>query len=378
MHIVYLITQSDSIGGASVHLLTLAEAMLKKGHQVEVLVGGKGPFFEMLRDWAIPVFSIPHLVRRIDPFFDLLAYREIKKKLLDLKPDLLHVHSSKAGILGRYVAYRMQIPSLFTAHGFSFTEGVSLLRRGFYRRVERQAAKWGKGIIAVSDYDRRLALKLGVCSEEQIIVIPNGISDITSDLRADPSIQPPHLIMVARFDKQKDQSFLLKALGELKDLPWSLEFVGDGPLKDEVEALSRKLHLEDKVLFLGFRKDVPERMANSQIFLLISNWEGFPISIIEAMRAGLPVISSDVGGCRELVADHENGFLVARGDMDHLIRCIRTLLTNPIMRVKMGNKGRLEYERKLTDREMIERILSVYHEVLYGNPIGVCREEQRD
>jgi glycosyltransferase involved in cell wall biosynthesis len=170
--------------------------------------------------------------------------------------------------------------------------------------------------------------------------------------------------MVARLSRWKDHPTLLQALSGLKDLDWQLELVGDGPLRGQLEELVQSLGLASRVTFLGFRRDVPERMAEAQLFLLISKWEGFPRSILEAMRAGLPVVASDVGGVKESVVDGTTGFVIPRGDAVRLRECLRQFITNAELRVCMGAAGRARYEEMFTFDRLVERTTKVYESVL--------------
>lgn len=364
LHITYIITQSDSIGGASVHVRDLAGAMLEEGHQVEVLVGGNGPFCEMLRERQVPVISIPHLVRQINPLWDWMAYKEIKEAIKELKPDIVHAHSSKAGVLGRYAASSLGIVSLFTAHGFSFTEGIHPAKRLFFKWIERAAAKRGNGIIAVSEYDRQLAIREGVCRPGQIVTIHNGIPDIPLELMADPSIQPPRLVMVARFDKQKNHRLLLEALADLQELPWHLELIGDGLLRGETMNLAKCLGMESRVTFSGSCNDVAERLAKCQLFLLISNWEGLPLTIIEAMRAGLPVVCSDVGGCGEFFIGIGMDSMVDNKDENRMAVVLGDFISDPGKRVLLGEKLRIRYENAFEMTDMEKQTLAFYEKIL--------------
>ena len=124
------------------------------------------------------------------------------------------------------------------------------------------------------------------------------------------------LTMVARFEPQKDHPSLLKALARLRNHAWRLELIGEGPLLERTRDLARSLGIADRVEFLGQRSDVAERLATSQVYVLSSNWEGFPRSILEAMRAGLPVVASDVAGVSEAVVDGVTGYVVPRGETE--------------------------------------------------------------
>jgi len=360
MRIAYVITQSDSIGGASIHVRDLAQYFNEQGNHVCVLVGGNGTFITHLEERGIPYISIPNMVRPISPVKDILAYREIRKTLLGLKPDIVTTHSSKAGVLGRLAARSLGIPVIFTAHGWAFTEGVSKTKRFLYKHIERSMSRFSDKIITVSEYDRQLALQEKVAPEEKLVTIHNGMPDISPELYADPGKEPPRIIMVARFAPPKDHATLLKALSELKHLSWDLELVGDGPLLEETKKLASDLGIAKRVNFTGATNDVPERLSKSQIFVLSTNWEGLPLTIIEAMRAGLPVITSNVGGCSETVEDQVNGFLVPRNSVENLKDKLAFLINTPGMRKKLGRKGQERYEEDFSFNIMSSRAFETY------------------
>ena len=360
MRIAYIITQSDSIGGASIHVRDLAHYFKEQGNDVWVLVGGNGPFISHLQERGILYKIIPHMVRAILPVKDVLAFKEIRKTLSELKPDIVSTHSSKAGVLGRLAARSLGIPVIFTAHGWAFTEGVSETKRFLYKHIERSMSRFSDKIITVSEYDRQLALKEKVAPEEKLVTIHNGMPDISPDLHADPGKEPPRIIMVARFDPPKDHATLLRALSGLKQLSWDLELVGDGPLLEETRTLASDLGIADRINFTGATNDVPERLSKAQIFVLSTNWEGLPLTIIEAMRAGLPVIASKVGGCSEALEDNVNGFLVPRYSVETLKEKLTLLIQDPGSRIKTGKSGREKYEREFTFHMMAGKTSKIY------------------
>ena len=170
--------------------------------------------------------------------------------------------------------------------------------------------------------------------------------------------------MVARFGAQKDHPTLFRALAQLRDHPWQLDLIGDGPLMGEMEALSASLGLGGRVHFLGQRSDVDRILSEAQVSLLVTNWEGFPLSILEAMRAGLPVVASSVGGVGESVVNEETGYLVPRGDVAALKERIARLLSDPELRVRMGAGGRNRFQRAFTLAHSVNRTLDVYRSVV--------------
>jgi len=363
MRILYLITKGD-LGGAQAHLLHLL-GNVKNGKDVEVILaaGSEGFLANMAREMVIDFYVLPHLVHPLAPYSDIRALFHIEHMIKTLKPDIVHLHSSKAGILGRLAAYFRKTPVIFTAHGWAFTEGASLKQKLLSIPAEAIVARLGGHIITVSRYDYELALRYRVASAKQMTVVHNGIPDV--DYRVDPSMRPvPRIVMVARFSPQKDHALLLKALSHLRHESWQLDFVGDGPLLASVSRLANELGIGERVRFLGVRSDIPEILAGSDIFVLTSRYEGFPISILEAMRAGLPVVASDVGGVSEVVLEGQTGFLIPRGNWKTLHSRLKTLLTNPELRVRMGKEGRKRYEQLFTLDRMVNKTLRVYEHVL--------------
>ena len=170
--------------------------------------------------------------------------------------------------------------------------------------------------------------------------------------------------MFARLEQPKDHATVLKALAGLKSIPWRFDLVGDGPLETAVRKLVQRLGLEDRVRLLGFRRDVSELIAFSQVFVLSSRSEAFPYSILEAMRAAVPVVATDVGGIREAVTPGETGLLSPVGDPDALQSNLRRLINDSQMRKRMGDAGRQRYLSHFTFEKMRANTFVLYREVL--------------
>ncbi len=364
MKIAYVVTRADSIGGVQIHVRDLAASLQAQGHSPTILTGGDGPFVEVLRATGIPVVVLPHLTVPIRPIRDLRALREIRAALRDAAPDLIAVHSSKAGILGRIAGRSLNIPVLLTAHGWNFTPGISAVPAAMYRQIERSAGPLATRIITVSEFDRQLALEARIAAEDRIVTVHNGMPDIPPPLRARPDRTPVRLMMVARFGPQKDHPTLLRALAGLQHHSWELDLIGDGPLMGQMESLAASLGISGRVRFLGQRMDVDQILASAQVSLLVTNWEGFPLSILEAMRAGLPVVASSVAGIGEAIDDGDTGYLVPRGDVELLRDRVERLLTDPMLRLRLGRGGRTRYEQHFTLDHFVARTLAVYQDVL--------------
>ncbi|MFL5475432.1 MAG: glycosyltransferase family 4 protein [Gemmatimonadales bacterium] len=364
MNIALMVTRAEPVGGAQIHVRDLAAAAKAHGHSPTVITSGSGPFLQDLQAQQIPVVVLKHLGAPISPVRDFRALREIQGALQSLRPDLLATHSSKAGILGRFVAHRLGIPAVFTAHGWSFTPGIARTRAGLYRMIERLAAPLSGKIITVSEFDRRLALEAGIATEDRLATVHNGIPDVAALRRASPGRNPARIVMVARFEPQKDHATLLHALGGLVGQPWELDLIGDGPLRGRMEHLVRTLGLGTRVRFLGQRADVDAYLAEAQISVLTTNWEGFPLTVLEAMRAGLPVVATAVGGVAEALVDGDSGYLIGRGDVTLLRDRLGRLLSSPGLREEMGGKGRTRWEGHFTIEQMVAKTFAIYQDVV--------------
>jgi len=373
LKIAYIVTRAAPIGGAQIHVRDLAVAMQARGHSPSVITGGGGSLVDDLRAKGIPVMVLRHLSAPMRPIRDLRALREIRAALMELRPELITAHSAKAGVLGRLAGRSLQVPVVVTVHGWACAPGTPRLQAAVSRRVERFVRPLAGKLITVSEFDRRFGLEAGIAVEDDVVTVHNGMPDLPNPFRADPGLSPARLVMVARFEAQKDHPTLLTALAGLQDRAWELDLVGDGPLMGQMQSFAATLGIGERVRFLGQRMDVHQILARAQIGVLASNWEGFPLSILEAMRAGLPVVASSVGGVEEAILDDETGYLIPRGGVELLQDRIGRLLADPTLRARMGIMGRARYEQHFTLDHMVTSTLAVYQDVLRretGNGAG--------
>lgn len=347
------------------HVRDLAAALRKKGEEVIVLAGGNGFLFNALQKEGVECRKLEKLVHPIRPIRDLAALAEIRAQLKRINPDLVTTHSNKAGLLGRMTAKTLKIPVIHTSHGFLFSGRESSTAGYFFRLIEKLASGAAANVITVANSEYRLAEKLGLIAPTKMTVVHNGLPDLAFPVLAEPEINPPQLIMVARFSAPKDQQTLIKALGMLKDFQWRLTLVGEGSGRQVAEQLVEKLDLAGRVTFTGMLTEsaTADQLANSQIFILSSRREGFPLSVLEAMRAGLPVVAADIGGVSEAVLEGESGLLFFPGDTVSLAEKISTLLKDPVLRKEMGYAGRERFLRYFTLDQMVEKTLTVYKKV---------------
>ncbi len=363
LKIVQLITRMDVIAGAQNHVRDISIALQHEGHQVIVVTGGNSSRYPDVLDEGISVNYIAELLRDINLLLDIKAFLKMRRLFKKLQPDIIAIHSSKAGIIGRLVAFSLRIPVVFTAHGWSFTDGVQLSKRVIYRWIERIAAIVSDGVITVSDYDMQLALTYKVVSMKKITTIHNGVHDIDRNLYCKQTVGVPKIIMVARFAPPKKQLELLHVLMQLQQYEWTMHFIGDGPELEEARKLVDSVNIHSCVHFEGASENVCLHLSNAHIFILLSDYEGLPLSILEAMRAGLPVIASNVGGVKEAVTA-ENGFLVETTDTESIKKSIVQLISDKKMRMSMGHNSRQLYEEHFTFQRMLTETRDFYQKII--------------
>jgi glycosyltransferase involved in cell wall biosynthesis len=366
--ILYIITLPD-LGGAQSHVLDLLQGFHLVA-DIHLATSAHGPLTEAAVALGVSVHILPSLAHAINPLSDLRSVQESLQLIRDLRPTIVHLHSSKAGLIGRVAARIAGVPAVFTAHGWGFKPGVPFIRRCLVWLSEAVVVPLAARIICVSDYDTQLARRYLPGDPKRFVAIHNGLS---SDAElAVPDTDDVTIIMTARFQEPKEQKLLLRAFAMLDRPNAHIVFVGGGDELPMCEALAYELCIAPRVQFLGDRKDVSALLAQSQIFVLLSRYEGFPISLLEAMRAGLPVIASAVGGIPEQVEHCVTGLLTPRGDVQAVASALQILIDNAQLRREMGTAGRQKFLREFTVEQMIVQIRDVYNQALALNSSDVA------
>lgn len=360
MRLLYGITSSNW-GGAQEYVFQLVKFEASKGNEVAVFVGEEGELTKRLASLnQVKVFIIPEIGRAINPIKDVKAMVALRNVYKQFQPDIIHLNSSKAGAVGRLatIGSNGRYNVTYTAHGWAFTDGVNNIKAMIYRTVEKQLVSLTDLILCVSKYDYDLANNTNLFHKKNIAkVIYNGSNFKSNDIIKSKKNKRVELLMVARFDKQKNQKLLIDAIKDLS-MDYTLNFVGDGPTLKECEKLVHEYKLDDKVIFHGFQRDIRGFLETSDIFCLITNYEGLPISIIEAMAMKLPIIASNVGGNKELVSK-ENGFLVENDATDIAI-AIKKLVEDRNLQIALGQKSYKKYELNFTLKQMLNLIHNEY------------------
>ena len=369
-----------NIGGPSRHVAVLEEGLHALGYNTLLLYGeadsDEGSLAHLVLEQHLPAVQVPRLTHHVKIWSDLIAFGSVTRTIFKIKPDVVHTHTAKAGILGRAAAILYNTTRrktdrclvLHTYHGNVF--------RGYFNRtmsflvclIERLIGIGTDRIAVVSEQQRReIVDDARVAPPTKVKVMPLGLNldamlrvdAATPTLRREFNLPDESLVLgfVGRFVPIKDLTTLVHgfALTKHRFPNASLLLAGDGPLRNEIATLVESLGLRHAVVFLGWRHDLPMLYATLDIAVLSSINEGTPVSLIEAMAAARSVVATDVGGVRDLVSHQQTGLLVPPSDPAELAKAIESLAQDTDLRVQMGHNARrvvasrYRHERLITD-----------------------------
>lgn len=360
-------------GGGSVVVLAITRGLIARGDHVWVISLDEENDRRFREAGAI-VVRPPCWFRPINPL-DIVPFLYMVRLCRKEKFDLVATHTSKGGFLGRLAARLAGVPHIVHhAHGFSFNKVLSPAAHRFYVVLERLAARAGDLIISVNEEQRQMAIRLGVDKPERICTVHNGIhlrhsAPIDRDAaRRALGFQDSDLVVgaVGRLAPQKGFVYLIRALPRLlASLPSArIVIAGDGPLEAELRLEAVRNGVAGLVDFLGFRSDIPAVLAAVDVVAQPSLWEGLSISLIEALAAGKPVVTTDIDGNREVIDDNVTGLLVPPAEPVALAEALRNLLTNPSLARALGDNARREASARFSEQRMVDENLAAYDRVL--------------
>ena len=368
------------IGGAQENTMLTCDLLDKTDWQAEIIsgpqTGSEGSLIEEVRRRGVSLTIEPALVREINPIKDVLAllrlWRFIKKK----RYVIVHTHSSKAGLLGRWAAWLAGTPIIIhTVHGWGHTDRQHPLVRQFYIGLEKLTLPMTDRMVAVSPRDIEKGLRDGIGRPENYVVIRSGIEldhfghpRVTREqIRADLNIpaDAPVVGTVTRLSAQKAPLDFVTAAGAIAQAcPEAyFVFVGDGPLRSQVEAQVAALDLGERFILTGLRRDVPELMAAFDIFVLTSLWEGLPRVLPQAMATGLPIVATAIDGNAEAVTDGVSGRLVPPDRPDRVAQAVIDLLSDRELMARMGVEGKNRVG-EFGAQQMVDQITDLYQQLL--------------
>lgn len=363
--VLHVITKGE-VGGAQTHVRTLCKALQTTGRvRPLVAIGDQGtssPLARALHQEGIPVLEIPSLGNRLSPSALRRCVHGLRHYLHSHRIDLLHAHSAAAGVVTRIAGLLTQVPVVYTVHGFAFKPGAPWSRRAPAWAVECALAPLTRHLVCVSTYEARLARWLPI-ARNRVSVVRNGLEDCPD--RAQPGEPPLRVAMVARLAPPKRPDLLLNALAQVREVlghEIPVSFIGDGPQKAALQSQAHRLGLA-QATFTGDVDDVPARLAAHAIGVLVSDHEGLPLAVIEAMRAGLAVVATDLPGTRELLPGDLYGVRVAN-DAGALAAALLALLADPNRRIRMGAAARERYVQMHSPTAMAQGVLGAYERAL--------------
>jgi glycosyltransferase involved in cell wall biosynthesis len=378
------------VGGAQENTMLTADLLDRRVWEVAVLsgtqIGSEGSLMESVRERGVPLLLEPTLVREVSPLNDARALVRMAQTMRRGRYDIVHTHSSKAGILGRWAAKLAGVPVIVhTVHGWGHHERQHPLVRAYYILLEKLSLPATDRLIVVSPLNIEKGLADGIGRREQYAVIRSGIELDRFGRPAVPreetrrawGIPLDALVVgsVTRLSAQKAPGDFVRAAARIRrqweesagrgDAPPPVWFlvVGDGDLRPEVEALAAELGVRDRLVLTGLRRDVPELLAAMDIFVLSSLWEGLPRVLPQAMATGLPIVATAADGTAEAVTPGVNGFLTPPGDPDALAGMVLQLMAQPELARAMGAAGRARVD-EFSDRRMVAQIDALYRELL--------------
>jgi len=385
---IHIITRLDKGGSAENTLLTVRG--LDRGRYDVVLIRGLSIESNMAEDEfrsveesvreaegeGIRIVTVPSIVRRVSPFYDLKAFFALIKILIYERPDIVHTHTSKAGILGRWAAFFARVPVIVhTPHGHVFWGYFGRLKTGIFILLEKISALITDRLVVLTEQEKNDHLHFHIAPENKFSEVHSGINlDRFSNTSVDPAAMKKKLTIpegnlvvgtTGRLTHIKGHRYLIEAARKIVDVrpDTTFVFLGDGELFDELKNMASISGMEENIKFLGWRQDVAEVMSTFDVFVLPSLNEGMGRVLVEAMALGKPIVASDIGGIPNLVVNDENGYLVRVGDVETLAAKIRELLDDPGKREKMGNAGQ-RYADKYSLEEMMKKIDRLYRELL--------------
>ena len=378
MKICHVITRMI-LGGAQENTLLTCEGLHTRGHDVTLItgpaIGPEGQLLTRARNGGYRVIEIDKMRRPINPIRDHRAYRRLVRLLGELRPDIMHSHSSKAGILARKAAAKVGgMKIVHTVHGLPYHRYLSPWRNKLYVALEKRAARRSDAIISVADAMTRQALAAKVGRPEQYTTIysgmevepyltPSGVEAFGDSLGLDDDAVL--VTQVSRLAELKGHQYILDAAERIIDPRVRFCFVGDGHWRDRIESETNRRGLSDRFTFTGLLapEQIPAVMSASDIVVHCSLREGLARTLPQAMLAARPVVSFDIDGAREVV-DDSTGVLLSPGDVAGLTDAIEKLAAAPDLRVSLGSAGREKCREMFSHHRMVDRIEELYLQLL--------------
>lgn len=370
-------------------ILRLAEQAREECFEVDVLTTDE-VFHSVLKENGIGIINLDVIWRDIKPLRDLRGLYKLWNFLRKSDYDIVHTHTSKAGFVGRFAAKLAGIKHIVhTVHGFAFHEESSWLTLKVYSFLERIAAYFCDRIVTVSKFHREWALRLNIGTKRKVVAIPNGLSDLRAkptrsreEVRTELGLDENTLMFFTpgRLANQKGLDYLLHALPMVREklsTPFKLFLAGTGPLQDELYQLASELNLKDEVEILGFRTDIGDLLAASDVVVLPSLREGLSIALLEAMAAAKPIVTTTIGSNLEASNNGRAAVLVAPKDSKALADALVDLLAKPILMADKANEARRLFEECYAEKLMLNSYINLYENLMSEKDLSHKTEKRQ-
>lgn len=338
-----------------------------QGNIVECVCSKTGFWFDELRDKF--GFTVHEIDFARSPFKtkNIKAYKQLIKLQEKQKYDLVYCQQPVGGLMGRLIGKKFKIPVIYTAHGFNFLKGNNPIKNMLFKTVEKWLAKRTDVLITINEEDFEVSKNWKSKYKFKISGIGFDINKYDNaefdkqEFKKSLGIKDEFIILtVAEFIKRKNYGVMLQTIAELKDVNIKFLICGSGKLEDEIKHQIKDLGIESKVSLLGYCKDINKIMQVSDVFFLPSRQEGLCLSIIEAMNFGLPIITSDVRGCKDLVQDNINGYIGEKDDYRYFARMINKLIINPELKIQMGGRSK-EFAPQYSIKNVQKQLEEIYN-----------------
>jgi glycosyltransferase involved in cell wall biosynthesis len=369
--VAQIITKLE-LGGAQKTTLSLLRQIDRKRYCPYLITASRGYLKEEASSISqLNIFFLDTLLRDINVFKDLISFFKIRRYLKQQGISIVHTHSSKAGIIGRWAARCAGIKLIFhTVHGWPFYIEARPALKLAYRILEKITALITTRLVVVSDKGLKEGLRAVNKNRDKYIKIPYGIEikDFTVKMDSKGRDEVVKVGFIACYKPQKAPLDFLKVVKRVAGAEKNIEFIsaGDGALRPEVMREAARLGLERRIQFLGWQLDIAAVLKKLDIVLLTSHWEGLPVVIIESLASGLPVVATKVGGVPELVIDGVNGFLSAKGDCEKLAKDLLLLSADKEKRLQFSRQSRKMFKEEFSIDYMKNRIESLYQRARGG------------
>ena len=348
----------------------LSDRLVSEGHSVTVISGVSSTrAVDFLADederaGEIRTVILPRMKREVRIVDDLLTLFSLIRQIRNGRPDIVSGHSSKSGLVAALACRICRVPYLYTAHSWAFLQSPSRFANWSYLWLWRLAKGCLEHIICVSHYDREIAVSSKIASKDRISVIHNGLHEGSLILQKtkETEKEKTRIISIARLSPPKDFRCLIEAVGLNNNL--ALDIFGDGPDRESLEEFTENLGLSARVSFCGEIRHASDWIAQYDILALSSRSEGLPYALLEGMRAGVPIVASNVGGVSEVVSDGETGFLVEMGNSRLFSQKLSHLSDDPDLRSRMGHASRKKFLKQFQFREMFWKTEHIYQNII--------------